>query len=36
VLNKYFDTDAIVDVTAFNELVGQTDDWRYLHNFYWS
>jgi spore coat protein CotH len=35
VLKEHFDTDAIVNVTAFNELIGQSDDWRYLHNFFW-
>lgn len=35
VLEKYFDTQSIVDVTALNTLLGQTDDWRLRHNFFW-
>lgn len=34
-MEKYFDTQSIVDVTAINTLVGATDDWRIRHNFFW-
>jgi spore coat protein CotH len=32
---SYFDIDSIAKITAFNDLIGQTDDWRYRHNLYW-
>lgn len=35
VLEKYFDTESFVNVTAINTLVGATDDWRIRHNFWW-
>lgn len=35
ILEKYFDTESIVNVTAFNTVVGMTDDWRKRHNFFW-
>jgi len=35
VIEKYFDTDSIAKVTAMNDLIGQTDDWRLRHNFFW-
>jgi len=34
-IEKYFDTDSIAAITAINDLVGQTDDWRLRHNFFW-
>lgn len=30
---QYFDVDSIAKITAFNDYIGQTDDWRYRHNF---
>ena len=33
-MERYFDTQSIVDVTAINTLVGATDDWRIRHNFW--
>lgn len=34
-LQRYFDTKSFVDVTAFNSIIGNTDDWRQRHNFFW-
>jgi len=34
-LDKYFDAESIVNVSAINSLVGATDDWRVRHNFMW-
>jgi spore coat protein CotH len=34
-LEKYFDTESIVTITAVNTILGQTDDWRRRHNFFW-
>jgi len=33
--NTYFDTDAFVDITALDTIIGDSDDWRQRHNFYW-
>lgn len=33
--NTYFDVDSLVDVTAANTVLGNTDDWRQRHNMYW-
>lgn len=35
IVDRYFDTESIVDVTAINSVMGVTDDWRQRHNFYW-
>jgi hypothetical protein len=35
VLDTYFDTKSFIDVTAFNTVIGNTDDWRQRHNFLW-
>lgn len=35
VVNKYFDLDVFAKVTAVNDFIGQNDDWRIRHNFYW-
>lgn len=32
---KYFDGESFVNAAAFNEAIGQTDDWRWRHNFFW-
>jgi len=34
-LSQYFDTNAFIDVTALNSVIGNTDDWRQRHNFVW-
>lgn len=34
-LDQYFDIQSFIDVTAFNSAIGNTDDWRQRHNFYW-
>ena len=34
-LEKYFDTESVVKVSAMNAILGMTDDWRVRHNFYW-
>ena len=31
----YFDTKSFIDITAFNTVIGATDDWRQRHNFLW-
>jgi spore coat protein CotH len=33
--DRYFDTESLIDSTAFNTIIGNTDDWRQRHNFYW-
>lgn len=33
-INKYIDVDSFADVTAYNSLIGMTDDWRMRHNFF--
>jgi len=35
VVNQYFDLDVFAKVTAVNDFIGQNDDWRIRHNFYW-
>ena len=35
VLEKYFDVEALVNMLAFNNMVGARDDWRNRHNCYW-
>lgn len=32
--DRYFDVQSLVDLTAFNTVIGATDDWRQRHNFY--
>lgn len=32
--DTYFDVDSLVNLTAFNTVIGATDDWRQRHNFY--
>lgn len=32
---QYFDIESIAKITALNDYLGQTDDWRYRHNFQW-
>lgn len=34
-LQRHFDTKSFVDVASFNAIVGNTDDWRQRHNFFW-
>lgn len=34
-MEKYFDSNSVVDVTAVDMLVGSSDDWRQRHNFFW-
>lgn len=31
---KYFDVQSLVDLTAFNTVIGASDDWRQRHNFF--
>lgn len=33
-VNKYFDVQSFINLTAFNTAIGNTDDWRQKHNFY--
>jgi len=33
--NTYFDVDALVNVTAADTVLGNTDDWRQRHNMWW-
>jgi len=33
--NTYFDVDALVNVTAADTVLGDTDDWRQRHNMWW-
>jgi hypothetical protein len=32
--DQYFDVQSFIDLTAFNTVIGATDDWRQRHNFY--
>jgi len=34
-LEYYFDVETLAKITALNDLIGQTDDWRLRHNFQW-
>jgi len=31
---KYFDIASLINMTAFNTIIGNTDDWRQRHNFF--
>jgi spore coat protein CotH len=35
VVERYFDAESIVTVTAVNTVLGMSDDWRQRHNFLW-